>query len=219
MIVYEYKVVPAPVKGARARGVKGPRARFANALQTLMNDLGAEGWEYLRADTLPAEERQGLTSKVTVFQNMLVFRRPKETQDAARPEVNVAEIEATLRPPALPAPVAPVAAVPVTDPVPTPPKEAVADLEEGKDFGPLHSDTDAPERLEKAPEPDASFFSSTPLITSPMPKPGAKSGAAPTVTPLYADGFKNRSPSEIARPIPVLAERAARLKAQATAAE
>jgi hypothetical protein len=41
---FEYRVVPAPMRGLKARGVKGTPARFANALQTVMNDLGVEGW-------------------------------------------------------------------------------------------------------------------------------------------------------------------------------
>jgi hypothetical protein len=40
-----------------------------------MNRLGAEGWEYLRADTLPCEERVGFTGRQTTFQHMLIFRR------------------------------------------------------------------------------------------------------------------------------------------------
>lgn len=72
---FEYKVLPAPVRGLKAKGVKGTQARFANALETVMNELGAEGWEYQRTDTLPVEERQGLTGKTSSFQNMLVFRR------------------------------------------------------------------------------------------------------------------------------------------------
>lgn len=75
MTGYEYKVVPAPTRPLKAKGVKGTSARFANALETVMNDLGADGWEYQRTDTLPVEERQGLTGKTTSFQNMLVFRR------------------------------------------------------------------------------------------------------------------------------------------------
>lgn len=75
MAGFEYKVVPAPMRGAKAKGVKGTPARFALALQNVMNEHGVEGWEYQRTDTLPAEERQGLTGKVTTFQNMLVFRR------------------------------------------------------------------------------------------------------------------------------------------------
>jgi len=82
---YEYKVVPAPKKGQRARGVKGSEARFAHALETVMNQWGAEGWEYVRTDTLPCEERSGLTSKTTVFQNMLVFRREAQQDAQAEP--------------------------------------------------------------------------------------------------------------------------------------
>lgn len=75
---FEYKVVPAPTRGKKARGVKTAADRFAHALAEVMNELAAAGWEYLRTDTLPAEERHGLTGRTTVFQNMLVFRRPVE---------------------------------------------------------------------------------------------------------------------------------------------
>lgn len=72
---YEYKVVPAPKKGRSGKGVRGTEAKFANELMYLMNEMGAEGWEYVRSDTLPCEERQGLTSKTMTYQNILVFRR------------------------------------------------------------------------------------------------------------------------------------------------
>lgn len=81
MAVYEYKVVPAPVKGLKARGIRSPEARFAHALATEMNRLGAEGWTYLRSDTLPAEERVGLTRTKTVYRTLLVFRREVEAED------------------------------------------------------------------------------------------------------------------------------------------
>ncbi len=77
---FEYKVVPAPKKGTRAKGVKGAESQFANALMNVMNQFGAEGWEYLRTDTLPSEVRSGLTGKTTIFQNMLVFRRELESK-------------------------------------------------------------------------------------------------------------------------------------------
>ena len=35
---HEYKVVPAPMKGMKAKGVKGTPARFAHALEVLMNE-------------------------------------------------------------------------------------------------------------------------------------------------------------------------------------
>ncbi len=88
---FEYKVVPAPVRGTKAKGVKTPEDRFALALQTAMNELAADGWEYLRTDTLPCEQREGLMSKTTVYQNMLVFRRAKSaasTEMRAEPQVS-----------------------------------------------------------------------------------------------------------------------------------
>lgn len=79
---YEYKVIPAPTRGLKAKGIKTAPDRFANALQTEMNAQAGDGWEYLRTDTLPSEQREGLLSKTTVYQNMLVFRRAKAS---ARP--------------------------------------------------------------------------------------------------------------------------------------
>ena len=93
---YEYRVVPAPKRGEKAKGAKTTGDRFALALTHLMNDLGAEGWEYLRADTLPCEERVGLTGKTTTFQNMLVFRRllSAETVETVAEDARVEAVEA-----------------------------------------------------------------------------------------------------------------------------
>ncbi|SMX33934.1 DUF4177 domain-containing protein [Actibacterium lipolyticum] len=82
---FEYKVIPAPVRGEKAKGLKGTQARFAHALTKLMNDMGQDGWEYQRTDTLPCEERQGLTGKTTTFQNMLVFRRTLAGENVEAP--------------------------------------------------------------------------------------------------------------------------------------
>ena len=82
MTQFEYKVLPAPLRGEKARGAKTTPDRFALALTTLMNDLGRDGWEYVRADTLPCEERVGFTGKQTSFQNMLVFKREIVLADA-----------------------------------------------------------------------------------------------------------------------------------------
>lgn len=75
MPIYEYKVVPAPKKGLKAKGLKTNDTRFANAMMVEMNELAAEGWEYQRSDTLPCEERTGLRGRNTTYMNMLVFRR------------------------------------------------------------------------------------------------------------------------------------------------
>lgn len=82
---YEYKVVPAPRRGEKAKGAKTGEDRFALALTRVMNDLGADGWEYLRADTLPCDERAGLTGVKTSFMHMLVFRRALSTGAVAAP--------------------------------------------------------------------------------------------------------------------------------------
>ncbi|MDF3414101.1 DUF4177 domain-containing protein [Sulfitobacter sp. M57] len=80
---FEYKVVPAPQKGLKAKGIKGAEARFSHALEELMNGLAGDGWEYQRAETLPSIERAGLTSTTTEWRNVLVFRRLRENDTAA----------------------------------------------------------------------------------------------------------------------------------------
>jgi hypothetical protein len=98
---YEYKVVAAPRKGLKAKTARTSEDRFAHALATVMNDQAKDGWEYLRTDTLPCEERKGLTGRTTVYQNMLVFRR--EVAAAAAPEGPSVKVTAVTGPAALPA--------------------------------------------------------------------------------------------------------------------
>ncbi|MEO9782455.1 MAG: DUF4177 domain-containing protein [Sedimentitalea sp.] len=111
---YEYKVVPAPQKGQKTKGVKTPEGRFALSVEAVLNELAASGWEYLRAELLPSEERTGLTGSATHWRNVLVFRRALEDDSAV-----VAPVMDT---PAVTAP-AVVAAPPVNveEPVRTPP--------------------------------------------------------------------------------------------------
>ena len=75
MAGWEYKVVPAPTKGRKGRGVKGAEGRFAHALEHLMNEMASDGWEFQRTETLPSVERAGLTSTTTEWRNVMVFRR------------------------------------------------------------------------------------------------------------------------------------------------
>ena len=90
MAQYEYKVVPAPRKGRKAKGHKTNEERFSFALQEVMNSLGADGWDYLRAETLPSDERAGLTGSQTVYRDVLVFRRERT---AAQDPVNLPAID------------------------------------------------------------------------------------------------------------------------------
>ena len=95
MIRYAYKVVPAPEKGIKAKGVKTAPARFALSVEQALNQLAAEGWEYQRAELLPSEERSGLTGSTTNWRNLLVFRRPLPAGPEVLPETEAkAEVEA-----------------------------------------------------------------------------------------------------------------------------
>lgn len=83
---YEYKVVPAPQKGTKAKGVKTAEGRFAASVEQLLNEMGQDGWEYQRAELLPSEERTGLTGSTVNWRNVLVFRRAIVTVDASASE-------------------------------------------------------------------------------------------------------------------------------------
>ncbi|WP_170467971.1 DUF4177 domain-containing protein [Ruegeria profundi] len=106
---YEYKVIPAPQKGAKAKGVKTPEGRFATSVEQVLNEMGQQGWEYQRAELLPSEERSGLTGSTTNWRNVLVFRR-------------VIEADATevVAPVATPSPSETPEGVPLAQPVPGP---------------------------------------------------------------------------------------------------
>ncbi|MGR3271280.1 DUF4177 domain-containing protein [Thalassococcus profundi] len=95
---YEYKVVPAPARGEKAKGVKAPEARFALTVEQVLNEMGADGWEFQRAETLPSEERQGLTGSASHWRHLLVFRRPLAREEP------VALLEGPARPGAEPSP-------------------------------------------------------------------------------------------------------------------
>ena len=88
---YEYKVVPAPNRGKKARGVKTPEARFANGIEGVLNEMAAEGWEYQRAEMLPSEERSGLTGTKTTWRNLLVFRRALSAASHTTPTLATTE--------------------------------------------------------------------------------------------------------------------------------
>ena len=149
MTNYEYKVVPAPARAEKIKGVKNTDARFAHKLTQIMNELGADGWEYLRAEALPCEERTGLTRSLSVMTlNLLVFRRPVAQQAQAQTH----EIAA-------PRPVGPSAAPPAlsavppthgTAPSPVPPLRAVPPDPGFRPVAPLRTtgEVEGPRRLD-----------------------------------------------------------------------
>ena len=147
---FEYKVVPAPKKAAKVKGVKTTEGRFAHELAKIMNAHGADGWEYQRTDTLPCEERHGLTGRTTTFQNMLVFRRQIDTDAASAEAIAAAHLPGRApRPLAEPAPAA-------AAPAPLPP----APVEQDPAVARPQAETEQPADADD-PVPMPSFQSTT----------------------------------------------------------
>lgn len=75
---FEYKVIPAPRKPEKVKGVRANDIRFAVTITNTINTLGEDGWEYLRAESLPVDEKSSMMGKpVERYQSLLVFRREK----------------------------------------------------------------------------------------------------------------------------------------------
>jgi hypothetical protein len=75
MAEYEYKVVSAPRKARSFEGVRSHEDQFAHVLMDVMNKMAKNDWEYWRAESLPCEEKSGLTARVVSYQSVLIFRR------------------------------------------------------------------------------------------------------------------------------------------------
>ncbi len=74
---YDYKTVAAPRRPGKFKGAKGADA-FARTLEEAISAEASAGWEYLRAENLPCEEKPGFFSRRhTIFHSVLIFRREK----------------------------------------------------------------------------------------------------------------------------------------------
>ncbi|MEM6307471.1 MAG: DUF4177 domain-containing protein [Pseudomonadota bacterium] len=98
MTNYEYRVIPAPTKAKRGRFSRATATRFADRLQDVFNDMAKDGWDYVRTDTLPNEERTGLTTKTVTYRNLLVFRRTLPDAKTINAADRPALIEGTAHP-------------------------------------------------------------------------------------------------------------------------
>jgi hypothetical protein len=94
---YEYKVTPAPRRPKRMKGMKSAEA-FAATLAEAINAAAREGWEYVRAESLPAIEGGGWFRRGhETIETVLIFRRERES---AEPRLAAARVEAGLDDPA-----------------------------------------------------------------------------------------------------------------------
>ena len=185
---YEYRIVPAPARGTKTKGVKSPEGRFAHTLENLLNELAAEGWEFQRAEMLPSEERSGLTGTVTNWRNVLVFRRALAAESAT------VQVETDM----LPVPVvAPVGDVPPQPEIPAPagetPPEPPVQAAEETDPAEVGNEEAGDEEAEDG------------VIATPIPGPGA-------ISMLKDNGVEEVSP--LAGITHALKERAAQQQAE-----
>ncbi|WP_205626827.1 hypothetical protein [Pseudoponticoccus marisrubri] len=120
-----------------------------------MNDMAEHGWEYQRSDTLPSEERSGFTRRVTVWRNLLVFRRAVEEPEA-EPEAPPVMLEAP-KPVGVSAPDPEPAPEPEPEPAPEPEPQPEPDPEpeEPKAAEPEHVAEDVEEEFDAAAAQDA----------------------------------------------------------------
>lgn len=73
--IYEFTVVPAPKKAERVEGLRTDADRMAKVLTELFNDMALDGWDYVRAETLPNDASRDLTGTAPSTMTLLVFRR------------------------------------------------------------------------------------------------------------------------------------------------
>lgn len=76
---YEYKIVNAPRKATKVKGIRDHDTRFAQNITDALNAEAKDGWEYYRAESLPVDEKVGVIGKKTTekYLPLLVFRRKK----------------------------------------------------------------------------------------------------------------------------------------------
>jgi hypothetical protein len=84
-MTFEYKCVGGPERPKRQRGISRSE-RVALAMQEIIRAEAVDGWEYLRTDLVPVEEKAGLFSRThEVHRAVLVFRRESGAARLARP--------------------------------------------------------------------------------------------------------------------------------------
>lgn len=76
MATFEYKTICAPRKALKIKGIKDADERYARTLTDVINEQSTDGWEYFRAESLPVDERSGMSRKLTEkYLSLLIFRR------------------------------------------------------------------------------------------------------------------------------------------------
>jgi hypothetical protein len=83
MTEYEYRVIPAPAKPAHGRDAVGASDGFALIFAETLNDMGREGWLYVRTDVVTERHGRWPFRRRTETRELLVFQRPLGLQAGA----------------------------------------------------------------------------------------------------------------------------------------
>lgn len=85
---YEYRVIPAPKRLKKVKGVSSPSDLLAATLTDAINAEAREGWEYLRAEAVGAEQPGGFLRRARwVEETVMIFRRPRRRESAREPSL------------------------------------------------------------------------------------------------------------------------------------
>jgi hypothetical protein len=91
-MTFEYKCVGAPERPKRLRGSWSRSDRVALAMQEIIDAEAVDGWEYLRTDLVPVEEKASFFSRTQeVHRAVLIFRRDAVGELRARPMLAAAD--------------------------------------------------------------------------------------------------------------------------------
>jgi hypothetical protein len=92
-MAFEYKCVGAPERPKRLRGTRSRSDRVALAMQEIISAEAVDGWEYLRTDLVPVEEKAGFFSRTQeVNRAVMIFRRESVPARPPRPALAATEV-------------------------------------------------------------------------------------------------------------------------------
>ncbi|MGI1661113.1 hypothetical protein ACRDNQ_02645 [Palleronia sp. KMU-117] len=91
MIEYEYRVIPAPAKPARGKADTSAGDGFLALFSELLNDMGREGWIYVRTDVVTERRGRWPFLHRTETRELVVFQRP--VQSDPRPLLLTHQVE------------------------------------------------------------------------------------------------------------------------------
>jgi len=84
--IWRYRCVAAPRKARRSRAHKTCEDALLGAIEAVLAEQAAEGWEYLRTDLVPMEAKKGmLSATVETHLGVMVFRRAATGDESPGP--------------------------------------------------------------------------------------------------------------------------------------